>query len=181
MSNEMVPIWSVIEGKCSLPATIAVIGASDYDDVVSAGRALAEAASMNGRTTGLVVLDPTVQVPMGDGFDVVTLNRYSRELFDDRRSLWCARYDVLVVAVPRAVSHVLGPHTIRAADGVVIALAAGRRIEPADRVLSNLIEQLGATTIGIVRTAMKSRPPVVPPRSSFQTLRRTLRSLVFRT
>jgi len=180
MPRQIIPAWAIVEARCPLPATIAVLGASERDDVVGAGRALAAAAVTSGRRTALLVLDPIHAESDGEGFDVLTLGAVSRAVFDQRCALWISRYDVLVVCVGEAPAHPLGPHVMRGAAGVVVALAQDRRIEAADHALSNLLAQLGATTVGIVRTASIPASKF-GARSSFVALRQTLRALVFRT
>jgi len=182
------PTWSVIESRCDLPATITIVGASEHDDVFGVANLLAEAASTAGRRVALLILDSIPRSRGGNGFDIVTLVSLERAIFEERCKALRSQYEVLIVAVPLALSNILGPQAMRGADGVVVAIAENRRVEAVDRAVGDLLVQLGAKTIGVVHTGVSPSYgtefattwlPVVKHR--FRAVRQTLRSLMFRT
>jgi len=138
-----------------MPAMILVTSATPDDDAIGVAQGLVNASKNAGHCTGFLAL--------GGAFDahapaasLALPDESSCAGFDELLHTWRATYDVIIVEIPQLLTHNLGAHVARTADGVIVAVRTNRSVQLADRELSALLKQLGAALLGVVAT-----PPVV--------------------
>jgi Mrp family chromosome partitioning ATPase len=153
-----------------MPTLIAVASATETDNTEPVARGLARVSRDAGQRTGYLYLGPR-RPPVAEQKVAYThlslMNRPSlRESFDASLESWRDSFDVIIIEVPQLTLNQLGAHVARLAEGVVIALYPGRKVEPADRELTSLLAQLSATIIGVVKTSATTSTTTPSPVAS---------------
>jgi Mrp family chromosome partitioning ATPase len=155
-SDRLVTIWSIIEARKSLPATIVVTGATHKDDTAFIARGLAQVAHTTGQRTGYLELKPDGRPgssPAPYAALSIAPRGSQREAFDAALAAWRPMYDVVIVNAGTLGSEALGAHAARVSDGVVIGICDQRRVERADHILAQLLNELKTSVLGVVMTA----------------------------
>jgi hypothetical protein len=153
VSDRLATLWTIVEARRTFPVLIVVASASDTDDTTSIARGLAQVAHESGWRTGYLRLNPGAQpIPTINGYSELRVAERGspREAFDAAITDWRRGFDVLVVDVTDVRSQFLAAHVARIADGVVVAVCAGRRVLAADHEFASLLKEISASMLGVV-------------------------------
>jgi Mrp family chromosome partitioning ATPase len=158
-ADRLATIWAIVEARQTFPALILVASATAIDDTQPVARGLGLASQDAGKRTGFLYLGAGIRrKALGEplGYDELSISgrQSQRENFDALLGGWRRNYDVIIIEIPQLASCGLGAHVARLSDGIVVALFPDRQVTKADRELTTLFSQLGASVIGVVKTAV---------------------------